>query len=273
MPQTTLRFAGGLYTATFLEKAIMEANAFDRVIGETFALLTERVAEFGFDQNVVAVYPALDAGSDFLRDPRAYIDAHIAALARFGRRARETVILTTFGPTLAAALRPCGFGAQSARLPAAPDGTLILRRAEAGDGPTLYIEAVDDADPRIAPNFALTVRDGERLVAAAAGTIGVSAGERAAWIGAFVTRADAPPGLGSALYALLEKHLAQRGVARVDLGTQTAPRFYERLGFETLRVVVEGLRVRRGPDGRRVSAGLVMLSKRIAPPGGKPDGA
>lgn len=271
MLETALRHAGRSYTGWFLARPQEPARIVGRLVDDVFRLLAERVAACGYGPDVIAELPSLDPAALFLADPARWLDERHADLAARRRPLRETVILTTFGPRLAAALRPKGFAVETVGLPAAPPGALILRRRESterpGDaGALLYVEAVDEADPAIAPNFALALMEGDALAGGVCGAIARSGGEAAAWISGFAVRADAPAGLGGRLHALLEDALRARGVARIDLGTQTAAPFYARMGYVQTRLVAKGLRARPGPDGRAVACDLAMLRKRLAPP-------
>ncbi len=71
--------------------------------------------------------------------------------------------------------------------------------------------------------------------------------------------AGQPAGTGAALARGVLAIPRGHGVVAVDLGTQTAGRFYEKLGFRVTHRLVRGLRTRITPDGRQIDDDLAML--------------
>lgn len=112
---------------------------------------------------MVVEYPALEdpATSAFLNDPLAVIAACCAALARDGDPVARVIVLTTYADRLEPVLRAAGYLVQPIDMPAGPGPHRRLdpRFPETGAGRTLYLEAVNEADEKIRPGFALTMRD------------------------------------------------------------------------------------------------------------------
>lgn len=262
---SALLHEGRLYRLADVEQGRNDEDEIAVAAGAIIELFGRRAEEFSFGADIVVAYPDLAPGSPFLMDPGADVDARVAGLARVGRAVRAIVVLTTFGPQIGPALTARGFRAESLGLIAAPDGAVALRRETRRGATTLYIEAVDEAASDARPNFALGLFDAQDdLAAGVCGVISPRGGETAAWIVANAVRVGEPAGLGTALAALLDDFLRRRGVARIDLGTQTARRFYERVGYRVTRVLLEGLRTRKGPDGRPIPSDLAMMTKRLA---------
>ena len=221
---------------------------------QIFALFAERVQEFGVNPDVVIDYPDPGA-SDFLTDPAGYV-ARRQAEAGAGR----VTILTTYRDQIGPALTDAGFLLTDIDMGAGPDGTAFLTRDSQADGPILYIEAVNEADPKIAPSFALLLcDDAGRLVGGASGSVHRADGVARAYLAIMAVAAGQPAGTGTALGHALIAHLKAAGVAQLNLGSQTADRFYEKLGFDLQHRVLPALRYRDGAGGQRIWHDLVMM--------------
>lgn len=231
-----------------------------------FDLFLRREPEFEFNPDVVVEYPDLEAGSDapFLAKVVTDIGDHVAALEADGAPIARVVILTTYGPVVGPALEAAGWDAERIDMPAGPDGTWIYRMDLRAEGRTLYIEAVNEADEKLRPDFLLELIDGEgRLRGGAWGSIHARDGARYAYIATMTLDVGLQPGVGTLLGEALETTLRQAGVVAAHLGTQTAGPFYERLGFCITHRVLPQLRVRAGGDGERVATDLVMMERRL----------
>lgn len=231
-------------------------------IGEIFALFAGRETEFGVNPDVVIDYPDLDA-SDFLDDPVAYVARRQAGIeAERGAPLSRIVMLTTYRDRIGAALTGAGFALTPIDMGAGPDGTAFLTRDLRDEGPVLYLEAVNEADPKISPTFALRLTDAEgRLVGGALGSVHRAGGVARAYLAIMAVLPGLPAGTGTALAEAMMEHLKAAGVSQINLGTQTADRFYEKLGFRLQHVVQPKLRFRAGADGRRVWHDLVMMQR------------
>ena len=80
-----------------------------------------------------------------------------------------------------------------------------------------------------------------------------------AYLAIMAVTPDQPAGTGTALAQAMTHHLRQMGVTQINLGTQTAERFYETLGFRLQHRVHPKLRFRETADGRRIWHDLVMM--------------
>ncbi len=230
----------------------------DAAAAEIFALFLGREAEFGFNPDVVTESPGIEADGPFLSDPAAHVAARLKT-GDFGR----VVILTTFADRVGAALAARGFAMQAIDMPAGPDHTAAFTRdLPGGSARILYLEAVNEADPKIRPNFALRLRNAAGdLVGGAAGSIHARDGRRHAYLAIMAVAQGLPAGTGTALGAALLDLLRDQDVAAVHLGTQTAGPFYERLGFRVTHRLIPGLRYRTGTDGARIAHDLVMMAR------------
>lgn len=231
-------------------------SGLEEAIGEIFTLFAGREREFGVNPAVTIDYPDLEA-SDFLVDPVGYIARRQADLA--GPVAR-IVILTTYRERIGASLSAAGFQLTPIDMGAGPDGTAFLTRELGPEGSTLYIEAVNEADPKIHPGFALRLTDDQgRLCGGACGSVHQQDGRLGAYLAIMAVEPNLPAGLGTALAQTMIGHLRDVGVHRLNLGTQTADRFYEKLGFRRQHLVLPALRYRDMPDGSLVWHDLVMM--------------
>ena len=251
-----------------------------------YRLFAAREREFGFGPNVVVEYPPLGEppASGFLADPAGHIAARVAEIEKDGPIGR-IVVLTTFGRDLMGPLSGAGYTPQRIDMPAGPDHTyaFTLDRdvGTAADGRLLYLEAVDEADEKIRPTFVLKLLDGTgRLCGGACGSIHDRDGKRFAYLATLTLVAGLPPATGTRLAEAMLATLRRLGVDTLHLGTQTAGRFYEKLGFRVTHRLVRGLRTRTTADGKPLGDDLVMMrldlpdaaSERPAPSGGKKQG-
>lgn len=237
---------------------IIDANrgdaGLDAATAQIFALFAERVQEFGINPDVVIDYPDL-AASDFLTDPAGYVVRRQAEV-----QAQRVTILTTYRDQIGAALTDAGFALTKIDMGAGPDGTAFLSRDQQAEGPILYIEAVNEADPKIAPTFALRLTDDAgHLVGGACGSVDHAGGVARAYLAIMAVAVGQPAGTGTALAQAMIDHLRGAGVSQLNLGSQTADRFYEKLGFRLQHRVVPTLRYRDTASGQRVWHDLVMM--------------
>lgn len=232
-----------------------------------FDLFLAREPEFGFNPQIAVDYPDLGAGaaSPFLADAPAYIAHRIAALEAVGPPIGRVVILTTYAEAIGPALAAAGWTGVPIDMPAGPDGTWTYGLERSSAERTLYLEAVNEADPKIRPDFLLELTDAEgRLRGGAWGSIHARSGERFAYVATMTLDAGLPPGIGTRLGEALDAALIEAGVSLVHLGTQTAGPFYERLGYRVTHRVLPALRERTADDGRRITTDLVMMEKRLS---------
>jgi hypothetical protein len=184
----------------------------DEAAGKLFSMFVEREKEFGFNPAIVVDYPDVtdpDA-SPFLDDAAGYIDRLVTRLEGEGAPIDQIVALTTFGARLTEPLMQAGFVGAPIDMPAGPDDTTWYRRKpiSSGAGRTLYLEAVNEADPKIRPSFALELHDSDaKLRGGACGSIHKRDGARYAYLATMTLDAGLPAGtgqwLGEALIAFM----------------------------------------------------------------------
>lgn len=251
-----IEIAGKDFTLEALTSTAPRA-ALDAAAAEIFGLFLQREQEFGVNPNVVVEYPAIDADGPFLTDPAGHVAARLAQDAPFGR----VVILTTFADRIHDKLVVAGFTAQPIDMPAGPDHTGSFIRDLPGGAPrTLYLEAVNEADEKIRPNFALRLLDEDgKLQGGACGSIHARNGRHYAYLATMTLAPGLPAGTGTKLARALLDLLRAEGVATVHLGTQTAGPFYEKIGFRVTQRLVPALRNRQ-QDGRVIPHDLVMMA-------------
>lgn len=247
---------------TLADTARSQLDAKARGIYEMFA---ERELEFGFNPAVIVEYPSIadPATSDFLADPNTYISNRVNELEKSGPISR-VVVLTTFGQRLLGSLAASGYAPVKIDMPAGPDNTYAFsldRNVEGGHGRLLYLEAVNEADEKIRPTFVLQLMNNEgRLCGGACGAVHARDGKKFAYLATLTLAPGLPPTTGARLSQTMLDVLKAQGVTTVHLGTQTAGRFYEKLGFRVTHRLVQGLRTRVADDGRAVSDDLMMLA-------------
>jgi len=246
-------------TSDHVDRAELAAGA-----AALFDLFLAREPEFGFNPDIVVEYPDLSAAAAFVADAPAHVAGRIAALEQAGTPIGRVVILTTYGDAVGAALAAAGWSGERIDMPAGPDGTWTYRLDRCQAGRTLYVEAVDEADPKIRPDFLLELRDGQgRLRGGAWGSIHERDGRRFAYIATMTLDVGLPPGVGLRLGQALEAALREAGVVAAHLGTQTAGPFYGRLGFHVTHRILPDLRFRTGDNGARLCTDLIMMERRL----------
>lgn len=229
-----------------------------------FAVLIERTQGFGFNPDVVTEYP--DDIKQVLDAPSRYLQARIAAIEAEQQRAvREVRILTTYGNTLLAPLRAEGYRAVEIDMPAGPDHTYFFTRTIHPAGDLIYyFEAVNEEDEKIRPTFLIKLCDQDgALVGGISGAVSSVDGDKFAYISTVVARDGAPSGTGGQLATAALDYLKRSGVKRVNLGTQTADRFYLKQGFAITNMLVEKLRHRVGKGGTLIHHDLVIMAKEL----------
>ncbi len=232
-----------------------------------FALFLKREAEFGVHPSVVIDYPDLSdrSLSGFLADAAAYVAKRAASMPD-DPAGVAIVVLTTYADVVGSGFAAAGYKTVRIDMPAGPDHTaafLLPARDPGLAARTLYIEAVNEEDEKIKPSFVLKLTD-ERghLCGGACGSIHEREGQRYAYLATMTLAPGVPEGSGSALVAQLVQFLRSQGVAMVHLGTQTAGRFYEKMGFKVEHRLVRNLRARQ-QDGQEITGDLVMLSMKL----------
>lgn len=259
-----LKIAGHLYTLQALTLADTAPHTLRDGSAALFKLFVEREAEFKVHPSVVIHYPDVSdtSNSGFLADAAAYVARQAASMVK-GGPALQTVVLTTYGDRVWESLEAAGYAALRIDMPAGPEHTaafVLAPSAPCGDVQTLYIEAVNEDDEKIRPSFMLQLTDANgRLCGGACGAIHEREGKRYAYLATMAMASGMPTGSGTALGHQLVQFLRSQGVATVHLGTQTAGRFYTKLGFKVDHVLVRKLRVRH-QGGLEIPGDLVMLS-------------
>lgn len=238
----------------------------DDAAGKLFAMFIEREKEFGFNPAITVDYPdvADPATSPFLNDVTGYVERLARRLESEGAAVSQVILLTTYGARLSSPLTQAGFAEAPIDMPAGPDDTTWYKRSpDSGSGRILYIEAVDEADPKIRPGFALELLDGEgKLRGGACGSIHARSGQRYAYLATMTLDAGLPPGTGQWLGEALIAFMRDEGVKAIHLGTQTAGPFYrDKLGFSITHTVLPALRVRRDANGAEITTDLVMMER------------
>ncbi|MBP8159510.1 MAG: GNAT family N-acetyltransferase [Aeromonas sp.] len=224
-----------------------------------FPLLQLREQEFGFNPNVIVHYP--EAG--FLGSPIGYLNQLIGEQLQQGYFINQVVILTTY-QVLSSPLMQAGYQHEAVHMPAGPDHTAIFRW-QCGTHPagkTLYVEVVNEQDPKIRPTFVLMLRDEHgKLQGGMSGSIWTKEERRYAYIGTVVVQPGQPAGTGTLLANTVLEYLSLQRVCEINLGTQTAEPFYTRLGFRAIHHIVPALRHRTTKDGTELPHNLVIMSK------------
>lgn len=263
MPELTISEQSFLLTTLAL--ADTPQTVLDAEAAQIFALFLEREAEFGVHPAVDIDYPdiANPDQSEFLADAAGYVEKRAAAMSEASLGVR-VVVLTTYANIVGARLESAGYQVVPIDMPAGPEHTAaFFREARGSDSSprTLYVEAVNEADEKIRPAFVMKLTDPSgRLRAGACGSIHTRQGRRYAYLATMALASGMPAGSGTALGKHLLQFLRAEGVSTVHLGTQTAAKFYEKLGFKVDHRLVRHLRVREN-HGQEEFGDLVMLSK------------
>ncbi len=234
-----------------------------------YQIFAEREREFGFSPDVVVEYPPTGEPqtSSFLTDPFGYIATRVAELEK-NRPISQIVVLTTYGQQLLGPLSAAGYRTVQIDMPAGPDHTyafILDREIQATGACSLYLEAVNEADDKIRPTFVLKLIDSDgRLCGGACGSVHERDGKRFAYLATLTLAAGLPPATGTRLAEVMFETLRQQDVTALHLGTQTAGRFYEKLGFRVTHRLVKGLRTRVSSSGQHLTDDLVMMTIAIA---------
>lgn len=228
------------------------------------ALFLEREREFSVHPSVVVDFPDLadTSATGFLADAPAYVARRLVSM-RGSPSAIRIVVLTTYGDIVGPSFTARGYEMVPIDMPAGPDHTAAFIRDPAHavcDVRTLYIEAVNEADEKIRPSFVLRLVDMRgQLCGGACGSIHERDGVRYAYLATMTLMSGMPQGSGTAIVEQLMHFLRVQRVRTVHLGTQTAGRFYEKMGFKVEHRLIHNLRVRQD-RGQDVFGDLVMLS-------------
>ncbi|MCC7007141.1 MAG: GNAT family N-acetyltransferase [Ottowia sp.] len=231
-----------------------------------FGLLVEREKEFSFNPDIITEYP--DITDFFLSAPASYIQSRIANIEMSQNRAvDEVIILTTYGDKLTVPLAADGYDVEKIDMPAGPDYTFKFSKTNFDKVPdwkrcTLYLEAVNEQDEKIQPTFVLKLTDEKGILnGGMCGSVREIHGERFAYISTVVVDSYVPKSAGSLLAITVLDYLKQEGVKCANLGTQTAGRFYEKIGFSITHRIVKKLRSRITDDGSIIFNDLVIMAK------------
>lgn len=263
MPELTI--SEQRFLLTTLALADTPQTVLDAEAAKIFALFLEREAEFGVHPAVDIDYPDIadPDQSEFLADAASYLAKRAAEMSKASLDVR-VVVLTTYANIVGASLKSAGYQALPIDMPAGPEHTAAFVHEPSGfcsSRRTLYVEAVNEADEKIRPAFVVKLtNESGQLCAGACGSIHTRQGKRYAYLATFALASSMPAGSGTALAHQLLQFLKNEGVSTVHLGTQTAAKFYEKLGFRVDHRLVRQLRVREN-QGQEEFGDLVMLSK------------
>lgn len=256
---------GSSFRVEVLDRTSHSQDVLDATATALFEMFLERERDFATNPDVIIEYPAaVQGGQMFLADAAGYIRSRIAAHEAQGQAIGTVVVLTTYADAVDGSLHKAGFAATRIDMPAGPDHTAAYRREGLSDragARTLYFEAVNEADPKIRPAFALRLIDGAgRFCGGACGSLAVREGRRYCYLATMTLIEGLPAGTGQLLGARLVDDMAKRSVDRIDVGTQTADAFYRKIGFHVVHTILPDLRRRDVGAGRRISHDLAMLS-------------
>lgn len=261
----TIKAGTEAFTLSVMTQADTPRGELDSEAVSIYQLFAGREREFGFGPDVVVEYPPIgkpQAGG-FLTDPVGYIATRVAELGK-SRPISRIVVLTTYGRELLGPLSAAGYKPVQIDMPAGPDHTYVFtleRDVQATSACSLYLEAVNEADDKIRPTFVLKLVDGNgRLCGGACGSVHERDGKRFAYLAMLTLVPGLPPTTGTRLAEAMIEALRRQGVSAMHLGTQTAGRFYEKLGFRVTHRLVKGLRTRMSGSGKHLSDDLVMMS-------------
>lgn len=259
-------FAGSAHVIETIDRSTGRQAQLDEAANALFGLFLEREKDFAFGPGMVVDHPdvTLRGAGSFSDDPAGYIDRRLKDLA-VGEGGFGTVtVLTTYGDRVGAALCRAGYDMTGIDMPAGPDHTAAFHRtgfSPRSDAGLLHVEAVNEADSKIRPAFALLLRDGEGVLrGGACGSLAQRDGRTYCYLATLTVAEGMPAGTGQRLGGHLIDHLRGCGVHRIDVGTQTAAPFYEKIGFEMVHRIVPGLRRRPAAAGGWIDHDLAMLS-------------
>ncbi|WP_137113815.1 MULTISPECIES: GNAT family N-acetyltransferase [Mesorhizobium] len=261
----TMKVGTEVFSLSVMTQADTPREQLDSEAMAIYEIFAEREREFGFSPDVVVEYPPIGESQTggFLIDPVGYIAARVAELQK-SRPISQIVVLTTYGQQLLGPLSAAGYKPVQIDMPAGPDHTYaftLVRDIQPTNACSLYLEAVNEADDKIRPTFVLKLIDSNgRLCGGACGSVHERDGKRFAYLSMLTLVPGLPPTTGTRLTEAMIEALRQQGVSTMHLGTQTAGRFYEKLGFRVTHRLVEGLRTRMSGSGKHLSDDLVMMS-------------
>ena len=249
---------------TLREQLDAEAQTIDQIF-------VERDAEFGVGADIIDDYPSIldPKTSRFLLDPAAYIarratEVQIEQKARVGR----IIVLTNYGQSLLEPLSNAGYTSDQIYMLAGPARLHVFTLdlgLNKGPAVTLFFDAVDYAVGKHRPTFVIKLLDSRGEVCGGiCGSIHKRDGQRFTYIATFTLKAGLPPTTDTRLAEAMISFLRRKGVISVDLITQTAGRFYEKLGFQITHRVVEGFRTRIESDGQWRREDLMILNMKLA---------
>lgn len=238
------------------------------ILDESAAILKlflEREAGVRTHSSATIDYPNLAdiSAAGFLTDAAAYVANRVQSID--GLPTVQIVVLTTYSDIVGASFEAAGYRTIPIIMPAGPDHTaafVLATRNPDSNLRTLYVEAVNEADEKISPSFALKLTVNGELRGGAYGSIHEYRNKHYAYLSMMAVAPGLPRGSGTALMKELLRFLRDQGVKTIHLGTQTAGRFYEKVGFKVEHRLVRNLRV-RDEEGRKVLDDLVMLSMEI----------
>lgn len=265
----TIKVGAEAFSLSVMTQADTPREELDSEALAIYQIFAEREREFGFNPDVVVEYPPIGEPqtSSFLIDPSGYIATRVAELEK-KRPISQIVVLTTYGQQLLGPLVADGYRSVKIDMPAGPDHTyafMVDRDIHAPNACSLYLEAVNEADDKIRPTFVLKLVDSDgRLCGGACGSVHDRDGKRFAYLATLTLVPGLPPTTGTRLAGVMLETLRQQDVTALHLGTQTASRFYEKLGFRVTHRLVKGLRTRVSVSGQHLTDDLVMMSISIA---------
>ncbi|TOG90869.1 GNAT family N-acetyltransferase, partial [Vibrio parahaemolyticus] len=175
----------------------------------------------------------------------------------------QVVILTTYDE-VKSPLMDAGYSYEKIHLPAGPDDTAVFRNRIGEADNTLYIEAVNEQDPKIAPTFVTILSDAkDNLIGGMSGSVYEKNGYRSAYISTVVVNEDGQKGSGTAIARFTIEYLKNKNVNEIGLGTQTAESFYLKLGFTSIHSILKDLRHRTDEHGKKINQDLVIMKKKL----------
>ncbi|MEI2562939.1 GNAT family N-acetyltransferase [Vibrio metoecus] len=222
---------------------------------QLFKILQIRESSFGFNSETTVHYPE----RDFFESTMGYLSNLINSLDEIG----QVVILTTYDE-VTSPLLDAGYSCEKIHLPAGPDNTAVFRNCIGNAGNTLYIEAVNEQDPKITPTFVTILSDAEsNLIGGMSGSIYEKNSDRSAYISTVVVNEHGQKGSGTAIARYTIEYLKNKNVNEIGLGTQTAESFYLKLGFTSIHSILKNLRYRIDEHGQKINQDLVIMKKRL----------
>lgn len=243
-----------------LQLSDITTTAQDKIITEQLALfnlLQIRDSDFTLNENIILEYPA--PLEDFLNNPIKYI--HKKDLSEI----KEIVILTTYGDKLIKNLVNDEFKANLIDMPAGPDNTYHFSKQINQSGKfTYYLEVVNEADEKIRPTFIITAKNNNNeIIGGISGNIFEKDNQKFAYIATTVTAPNSPKGLGSQMMQETLNYLEKSNVAKVNVGTQTADKFYIKHCFNIINHLIKNIRYRNDKNNNKVWHDLVILEKQL----------